>query len=125
MSFCTVINCIDGRIQLPVIKYLQNRFKVTNVDNITEAGVNRVISEQKDEILIQSILRKVNISIEKHHSIGLAISGHYDCAGNPASKDEQIIHIQNAVRILKQHYNGLEIIGLWVDKDWEVHEVAT
>ncbi|MHC5086790.1 MAG: carbonic anhydrase, partial [Planctomycetota bacterium] len=27
MSFCTAINCMDGRVQLPVIPFLQNRFK--------------------------------------------------------------------------------------------------
>ena len=44
MSFCTVISCIDGRVQLPVITYLQNRFGVKFVDNVTEAGPVGVLS---------------------------------------------------------------------------------
>jgi len=34
MSYCTVINCMDGRVQLPVIKYLKERFDVDYVDSI-------------------------------------------------------------------------------------------
>jgi len=45
MRFCTVINCIDGRIQLPVIEYLKIRFNVEYVDTITEAGPNLILSE--------------------------------------------------------------------------------
>ncbi|MHA1252503.1 MAG: carbonic anhydrase, partial [Candidatus Helarchaeota archaeon] len=28
MKFCTVINCMDGRVQIPVINYLRKRFNV-------------------------------------------------------------------------------------------------
>jgi len=55
--------------------------------------------------------------------MGVAIVGHHDCAGNPALKDDQIKHIQKAIKFLKQQYESIEIIGLWVDKNWEVHEV--
>ena len=40
MSFCTAINCMDGRVQLPVIRFLQERFKVDYVDVISEPGPN-------------------------------------------------------------------------------------
>ena len=52
MKFYTVINCMDGRVQLPVIKYLQKRFNVEYVDSITEAGPNLVLSEHKNYILL-------------------------------------------------------------------------
>ena len=42
MSFCTVVNCMDGRVQLPVIRYLQERFEVPYVDSITEVGPSGV-----------------------------------------------------------------------------------
>ncbi len=44
-GFCTVVGCMDGRIQLPVNHYVRERFGVTYVDTITEAGVNKVIAE--------------------------------------------------------------------------------
>ena len=124
MKFCTVINCMDGRVQLPVIAYLQQRFQAEHVDTITEAGPNLILSEQKNRDAIQSILERLKISIEHHHSVGVAIVGHHDCAGNPAHKDEQIQHIQKAIQFFQKQYEGIEIIGLWVNEEWEVQEVA-
>ena len=54
---------------------------------------------------------------------GSAIVGHHDCAGNPAPKDEQMIHIQKACDLIRQQYMNIEVIGLWMDKNWEVLEV--
>ena len=33
MKFCTAVTCMDGRIQLPVIAYLQKRFNAEYVDS--------------------------------------------------------------------------------------------
>ncbi len=123
MRFCTVINCVDGRVQLPVINYLQKRFNVDYVDSITEAGPNLILSEYKNMVSIEAIFNKLKISIEKHNSVGIGIVGHYDCAGNPATQDNQTKHIQKAIKLIRQHYQNIEIIGLWVDKNWVVHEV--
>ena len=123
MRFCTVINCMDGRVQLPVIRYLQKRFNVEYVDSITEAGPNLILSEDKNTNSIQAILDRLKISVENHNSVGIAIVGHYDCTGNPAPQDNQIMHIQMAIKLLRQRYQDIEIIGLWVDKNWKVHEV--
>ncbi|MEE9542513.1 MAG: carbonic anhydrase [Thermodesulfobacteriota bacterium] len=123
MRFCTVVNCIDGRVQLPVIKYLQKRFNVEYVDSVTEAGPSLTLSEGKDSASIQTILKRLKISIESHNSVGVAIAGHYGCAGNPASQADKIIHIQKATQFVRQHYKNIEIIGLYVDKEWKVHEV--
>jgi len=123
MKFCTIINCMDGRIQLPVITYLQKRFNAKYVDSITEPGPNLILSKQSDSYLVESILTRLKISVEKHKSVGVAIVGHYDCAGNPAKKDDQIQHIEESVKFIRQQYNELEIIGLWVDENWKVSEV--
>jgi hypothetical protein len=123
MRFCTAINCVDGRVQLPVIRYLQKRFNVDYVDSITEAGPNLILSEYKNMVSIEAIFNKLNISIEKHNSVGIGIVGHYDCAGNPATQENQIRHIQKAIKLLRQQYENIEIIGLWVDKNWKLHEV--
>lgn len=123
MKFCTVINCIDGRIQIPVIEYLKKRFKIEFVDSITEAGPNRILAENKNDKIIDEILNKVNISVEKHNSRGIAIVGHYDCAGNPYSKEEQIMQINKTIKLLQQRFYECEIIGLWVNENWIVEEV--
>jgi len=124
MKFCTVIKCMDGRVQLPVIKYLQKRFNAEFVDSITESGPNLILAEGKNSVIIESILDRLKISVEKHHSEGIAIVGHYDCAGNAASKDEQVIHVKKAIEFISQQYGNVEVIGLWVDENWDVHEVG-
>lgn len=123
MKFCTVINCIDGRVQLPVIKYLQKKFNADYVDSITEAGPNLILAQARGITSVESIIKRLNISIEKHSSIGIAVVGHYDCAANPALEGEQIAQIQESIRFLRKHYQNIEIIGLWVDSAWEVQEV--
>jgi len=120
MKFCTVINCIDGRVQLPVIKFLQKRFNVDYVDSISEIAPSLILLDEKKS---HSILERVNVSIEKHHSVGIAIVGHHDCAKNPAPKFNQLEHIKSAIEFLRQQYDQIKIIGLWVDENWIVHEV--
>jgi len=123
MRFCTAITCMDGRIQLPVIRFLQKRFDARYVDSITEAGPNLILSQQKRTASIQAILERLKISVENHESTGVAVVGHHDCAGNPATQDDQIAHIQEAIEFLRQHHANLEMVGLWVDGNWDVHEV--
>lgn len=124
MKFCTAINCMDGRVQQPVIKYMQKRFDADVVDAITEPGPINILAVGTDLSKIQSIIERLKISIELHDSIGIAVVGHYDCAGNPVTEKEQLIQIEKAVKFLNQKYNDIEIIGLWVDENWTVHELV-
>ena len=124
MQFCTVVNCMDGRVQLPVISFLQKRFNAEYVDSITEAGPNRILAEEAPFGNLESIYRRLDISVFKHGSVGIAVAGHYDCAGNPEPKDVQNDHVRKALKLLKRKYEKIEIIGLWVDEHWTVHEVV-
>ena len=65
MSFCTVINCMDGRVQLPVNEYLRRELSVEYVDTITEAGPVRILAREQQSALADSILARVDISINK------------------------------------------------------------
>ena len=115
---------MDGRVQQPVSKYMQKRFDADVVDAITEPGPINILAGGTDLSKIQSIIERLKISIEVHDSIGIAVVGHYDCAGNPATEKEQLIQIEKAVNFLNQKYNDIEIIGLWVDENWTVHELV-
>ncbi len=123
MSFCTTVNCMDGRIQLAVIHYLMDYFQVEYVDSITEPGPVLAFDEPVNAPLVKSILRRLDISIEKHNSVGLAIVAHYDCAGNPQSKEVQLDQLSRTIDYIKKHYPDLKIVGLWVDEIWQVHKV--
>jgi len=120
-QFYTVVNCMDGRAQLPVIDYIKTRFEVEFVDSITEAGPNRILAE--GDARVDGILARVQISVEKHNSTGIAVAGHHDCAGNPAPKETQLKHIEAAARFMQARYPDLPVVGLWVDENWQVSEV--
>jgi len=47
-KFATAINCMDGRVQTPVIKWLKNEYKVNYIDMITEPGPNKILAESKE-----------------------------------------------------------------------------
>lgn len=124
MKFCTAINCMDGRVQIPVIEYLKNKFTVEFVDLITEPGPNKIIADGTDSKLIESIFSRVKISVEKHGSNRIAIIGHYDCAGNPADEEDQKVHTQKTINVIKNKFQNIEVIGLWVNRDWDVTEIS-
>ena len=124
MSFCTVVNCMDGRVQLPVIEYLQERFNVDFVDSITEPGPNLILGKQTNINIVKSIFDRIKISVENHGSVSIAVVGHYNCVGNPAPKEQQAEHTLDAIRRIKRRCCDLEVIGLWVDENWKVSELS-
>ncbi len=122
-TFATAINCMDGRAQLPVIAYLKSKYGVDYVDAITEPGPNRILAGNRDQIDLDSIRRRLEISVMKHGSKHVVIVGHHDCAGNPVDKETQLSQIAAAVETVKSWGFPCEITGLWVDEQWKVHEV--
>ncbi len=124
MTFCTTVNCMDGRVQLPVIQFLQHRFEAEHVDSVTEPGPIKAMAEDQDGAMVASIRERVDISIHKHGSIALAIVAHYDCAGNPLTKEEQLPQLEKAVTFARATWPQATVIGLWVDEQWQVSEVC-
>ena len=45
IKFATALNCMDGRVQLPVIRWGKENYSVDVVDAITEAGMNGILSD--------------------------------------------------------------------------------
>lgn len=122
-EFVTAINCIDGRVQIPVIEWLRKEYGVNYVDVITEPGPNKMLAESEDNSILESIKRRVEISVNKHGSKIVAIVGHYDCAGNPAEEDTQLKQILFAIKTVKSWNFEVKIIGLWINENWKVHKV--
>lgn len=123
-SFCTAINCMDGRTQVPVISYLKRRFRVSYVDMITEPGPCRILAEQRDKNLLASIIRRIRVSVEKHGSKVIAVIGHHDCAGNPVGKQRQIRQMKASIMFLKKRYPDIRFTALWINKQWRVTEYS-
>lgn len=122
--FATAINCIDGRVQIPVIEWLRRHYGVDYVDMITEPGPERLLAEGKDITAIESMRKKVETSTTRHNSILVAVVGHYDCAGNPVPKETQIGQILTVVTTLNSWNFVAQAIGLWIDEYNEVREVT-
>ena len=123
-KFGSVINCIDGRTQLPVIDYMKNRFNLDFVDVITEPGPVKVIAEPWSAFQVYSIQQRLMISQEKHGSKHLAVVAHHDCAGNPVDKINQIDQLRKSLESIRLWGFKGTIIGLWVNENFEVEEVS-
>ena len=123
MAFCTSIQCIVGRIQDPIIKYFKENHHIAYVDVITEPGPRKILAMNNDIISVNSIIKRNEISIKKHGSKLITISGHHDCAGNPCDEEIQKQQIIKSIRHLKNIYSELKIIGLWIDNEWKIKGV--
>jgi hypothetical protein len=114
---------MDGRVQTPVTKYLSTRFGADFVDVITEAGPVGVLAENPDSVEAHSIFHRVEVSIDAHASVGLAIAAHHDCAGNPVPEDQQIQQLEKCRKILYGRFPDMEVVCMWLDSSWKIHEI--
>ncbi len=111
---------MDGRIQIPLNKWIRENYSVDHVDTITEPGVEKIVSGNNN---LESIKTKVGISINAHKSGLIVISAHYDCAGNPVSDEEHISQVKKGVEVVNSWNLGVKVIGVWVDNSWNVNAV--
>ncbi len=122
MSFCTAVNCMDGRAQDPVAAFLREHYGVRWVDAVTEAGAVRHLVEGTDRVA--GILERCRISFAAHDSVGLAVAGHADCAGHPVDDERHQADLLSAARVLADRFPGVPVVALWVDAAGEVHPVS-
>jgi len=120
-KFVCAINCMDGRVQDAVKDYMKKIYGVDYVDMITEPGPNKILCDSAgcDKAVIEDIKKRVEISVHHHGSKVVAIVGHDGCAGNPASEEEQIKHLQKAKEIVEGFNLGIEVVLLYVKDDWK------
>jgi carbonic anhydrase len=119
-TFATSICCMDGRIQIPLNKWIKKNHSVDYVDTITEPGVEKKITENID---IDSIKSKTEISIFKHKSNLIIVSGHHDCAGNPVSKEQHVDQIRKSIEIISSWKYPAKVLGVWVNEQWEIDQI--
>ena len=117
----TCLNCMDGRVQLPVLSWIKANYPVDFVDVITEAGMDGVLAQQED---ISEILRSIKVSVNINKSTRLFVVGHYDCRGNPVAINSHRKEISDAVKRLKPLWPAQEVMGLWVNDQWKVELVC-
>ncbi|MCS5528041.1 MAG: hypothetical protein NZ747_02065 [Nitrosopumilus sp.] len=113
-SFATSLSCIDGRVQLPMINWIKDKYFVDYVDTITAPGIDKVISDGDVELIKKSVM----ISVSNHKSSHIVISGHFGCAGNPVSDEEHLIQIKKSVEIVNSWNLNVDVIGVWIDENF-------
>lgn len=118
----TCLNCMDGRVQLPVLHWIKEQHKVDFVDVITEAGMDAVLANQDD---IHEILRSIDISVNINRSTKLFVVGHFDCRGNPVDEKTHRTQIASAAKRLQERWRRHEVHGLWVNSQWQVEVVSS
>ena len=122
-TFFTSIGCMDGRALRPVRKFGKQKFGVWYVDTITEAGLVGQVANGNNPTLVEAIKQKLLISIEKHHSKGVIVHGHQDCAGNPVDDEKHKQDILKTAEVIRS-FVPLEVpvIPAFVvkEEDWKV-----
>jgi len=121
--FGTAINCMDGRVQEPVARFLKERYLLDYIDTITEPGPCKLLTEAP-AIAVNAIRGRVRISVQEHGSNVIAVVGHHDCAGNPTDRAAHIEQINRAVTVVRDWNFTATILGLWVNENWEVEVVS-
>lgn len=120
-DFVTCINCIDGRIQLPVIQWILSNYEVKYVDMITEPGINGLLADKDAEV--GEVVKKVGVSVEGHSTNHIFIVGHHDCLANPVDDETHKNQIKESVSRIEELFPFCEVIGLWVDSESKVHKI--
>ena len=119
-KFATAINCMDGRVQLPVINWLRENLSVDYVDMITEPGPDKILAEGTAAAQ-DSIKARVLISVNKHGSDTILVAAHHDCAGNAVARVQHEVHVrQSVIRIRSWNLPVKRIFGAWIGEDWKV-----
>lgn len=123
-TFVTAINCMDGRVQEPVIRYMKERFNADYVDMITEPSPVAIITSPMRDQRMASIRTRLDISVHHHGSRVVAIVAHHDCAGNAVPSTRQMEQVRESIKAVKLLHPEVEAFALWVDENWEVSEVV-
>ncbi len=132
--FATAVSCMDGRIQNVVSDWIRENYNVDYVDTITAPGIDKTVA---DETCIEPFVDMIRISVQKHKSRLIVISGHYDCAGNPVSDEEHKKHIKKSIEVIKswktkygllddttKSQDGIEVAGIWIGKEWTAQRIT-
>ncbi|MFP4465798.1 MAG: carbonic anhydrase [Candidatus Goldiibacteriota bacterium] len=126
-SYATVINCIDGKIQIPVISYIIENFGVDYVDNITEPGavkyLNRDNEDSSTRVKMYSLKKRVEESLNTHGSKLIIITAHAGCVYNPVSKTQQIIQLNEAEETIASWKKKCETAVLWIDENNFINDI--
>ncbi len=121
-KFAVCLNCMDGRVHLPVIQWIKENYEVEYVDLITEPGIDGILADFNSDI--NDIINKLEISVDKHESKYIFIGGHYDCLGHPVDNENHKKDVMVAVERIKNIKSSCKVIGLWISDEFSVEKIT-
>jgi carbonic anhydrase len=121
-EFVTCLNCMDGRVQKPMIQWLEKNHGAWHVDMITEAGMDGYLVSNED--VPESLKYKIDISVNKHGSKDIFVIGHHDCGGHPVDEVTHRQHIIKSVGKIKKLYPGCSVSGIWISAGWGPEKIT-
>jgi len=112
----------DIELQVSRIKTAYtNKFEnVMKAVTFAEVGEHEIAGNLVDIAILESIQKRMNISVNLHGSKVVAVVAHHDCAGNPVEKEKQIGQLDASLNTLKSWGFAVEYIKLWVNRNWQV-----
>ncbi len=116
-TFFTSVGCMDGRVQKAVSEYASLMYGAEYADTITRAGLDGVFSKEDiDSQVYEAIKGMIMVSVDRHHSYGIVVHGHEECAGNPVSHDQHKEDIKKTVEVIKKMVEGknVDVRGVYV-----------
>lgn len=119
----TVVNCMDGTIQLPVIEFAKRLWKVGWVDMITDAAPEKILFEAKEKETILRIHQNIKTSLREQKTKHLAIVSHSGCDTNKAPNDKKVEMLHCVVGDLKKIYQDTNVIGIWIDEEGRILKI--
>ena len=117
-KFGTAFNCMDGRCQEAVRKFVCDSAGVQYVDMINEPGVDgilagKIVDKTQPSNGIEWLQFKADVSHTGHGSRFAVVVGHEGCAGNNVSKAEHVADIQKATEKVRSWGMFDEVTGLF------------
>jgi hypothetical protein len=124
MTFGTVVNCTDGRVQYPVMNYLKKNYDFEFFDSANEAGPLRTLTKNSEKCRLITLKEQILTSVEEHDSRFIALVGHHDCTDNPGDRAFQEKQMDESLDYLQRSFGtGITYVGLYVNEKWEVEEI--
>ena len=120
-KFAAVINCMDGRTQLPALEVMKKYYAVDYVDMITEPGPTKVLADNSNQSQVESIKYRLGLSTEKHGSKVVGIVAHFDCAANRVEEKQHLKDLDKSVELIKSWNLGLKVVKIWIDERWQAY----
>lgn len=119
-SYSVAINCVDGRVQRPVLRWMQRELPGDLVHSVTEPGPDAALAEGDGARRIRPIVELLtgNTAVE-----AIAVAAHHDCLGNPVDEAKHRAQVRRAVDEVTSWGLVDRVLGLWVDEAWEVSVV--